>query len=78
MTERSKRRTRGPDPKERGDDESVRLDLRIASELRRRIRHAAAESDIGLGAWVKQAIQEKLERAEAAGRAKRGREESKS
>jgi hypothetical protein len=44
--------------------ENVRLDLRITAEQRRRIRHAAADADMGLGAWVKLAIEEKLERQE--------------
>ncbi len=55
---------RGRPPNPGTSPENVRLDLRITPELRRRIRHAAADADMGLGAWVKQAMEEKLERQE--------------
>jgi predicted HicB family RNase H-like nuclease len=57
-------RARGRPPNPDTSPENVRLDLRITAELRRRIRHAAADADMGLGAWVKLAIDEKLERQE--------------
>jgi hypothetical protein len=61
---RHRGRIRGPEPNPDTSPENVRLDLRITAELRRRIRHAAADAEIGLGAWVKQAMEEKLERQE--------------
>ncbi len=66
MGEQPRRRTRirGPEPSPDTSPENVRLDLRITPEMRRRIRHAAADADMGLGAWVKQAMEEKLERQE--------------
>ncbi len=66
MGEQPRRRTRirGPETSPDTSPENVRLDLRITPEMRRRIRHAAADADMGLGAWVKQAMEEKLERQE--------------
>jgi predicted HicB family RNase H-like nuclease len=61
---RPRSRMRGPEPNPDTSPENVRLDLRITPELRRRIRHAAADADMALGAWVKQAMEEKLERQE--------------
>jgi len=41
-----------------------RVDVFMEPELRRAILHAAADADLSMGAWIKQAIREKLERGD--------------
>ena len=38
------------------------MDIRVSQELRRQIRIAAAEDDMEMGPWVRNAVEEKLER----------------
>lgn len=38
------------------------MDIRVSQELRRQIRIAAAEDDTAMGPWVRNAVEEKLER----------------
>lgn len=46
-------------------EEPARVDVRMPPALRRQIRIAAAEDDLGLGEWLLLAAQEKLARRAA-------------
>ena len=55
------RRRPGRPPKE-NVGERVHMDIIVTPELRRRVRIAAAEADMGASEWLRQAAEEKLER----------------
>lgn len=65
---------RGPGrpPKPSGDVASTHIDVRVTPELRREIREAASESGLNMGAWLKQAAEEKLKRQRRRGQVEEG------
>ncbi len=64
MSAEAKRKPGRP-PKADGGD-LRRVDVFMEPELRRAVLHAAADADLSMGAWVKVAIREKLERDQQA------------
>jgi predicted HicB family RNase H-like nuclease len=67
MAEQATRRRPGRPPKPDDELERAHIDVRISDELRRRIRVAAAQRDLSMGTWLKEAAVEKLAREEERG-----------
>ena len=44
--------------------ESTSYSVQLTKELRRKIRKMAAELDLSMAAWIREAIQEKIEKQE--------------
>jgi hypothetical protein len=59
--EQAKRRPGRP-PKDEPDLERAHIDVRMTPEMRLQIRMAAAKRDMSMGAWLKEAAEEKLSR----------------